>query len=62
MGVIDKIKSWLGGGASREVRFDSRGELDFFTLNFARYGYSERNFQEFINRGYGRNPYVFMNS
>ena len=65
MGVVDKIKSWLGATQKsttplRALEIGANGSPAFWPLNFSAYTYDDRNYEEFVANGYGRNPYVFM--
>lgn len=67
MGFIDKVKSYLRGGyypptriPYNRIEYDQNGVPTFWPLNFGSYQYQERNFDEFVQNGYGRNPYIFM--
>lgn len=67
MGFIDKVKSLLGSSyqpprriPSGRIEYDANGVPTFWPLNFGSYQYQERNFEEFVENGYGRNPYIYM--
>lgn len=63
MGLIDKVKSFLGynNSISNDVTIDLQTGLpSWWSVDFSGYKYNERNFSEFVENGYGLNPYVFM--
>lgn len=63
MGLIDKVKSWFGYDSSISDGYtvDLQTHLpNWWSIGFSNYRYNERNFREFVENGYGRNPYVYM--
>lgn len=68
MRIKEYIAKWLIGGMMTSKSLGasfSTGDLKkvkqvFYEIGFNKYTYAERNFEEFVEEGYGRNPYVFM--
>lgn len=66
--TIQAISKSLGYYSSNDLHvyqnnrldFDANGRLVFWPVGFDRYQFNDRNFDEFVHRGYGENPYIFM--
>jgi HK97 family phage portal protein len=60
--IGNAVKAFRGETAQKslQIEVDGRGNPTWWPLNFEAYRYNDRNFQDFVHCGYGRNPYVFM--
>lgn len=60
MGIIQNIKGYLGlKTKSQTLTLTNAGNHNYFFAGLDGFSYNTRNAEEFVQNGYGRNPYVY---